>query len=50
MVKEFHPYQNLWITSNQWFKNQQKWMKGAWEELDAPGCERFVEEAFKTFS
>lgn len=25
-------------------------MEGAWEELDAPACEKFVEEAFKTFN
>lgn len=25
-------------------------MNGSWETLDAPHCERFVEEAFKTFN
>jgi len=50
MVKEFKPYSDLWITSNKWFKNIEVWMNGKFEELDAPGCEKFVEEATKTFA
>lgn len=50
MVKDFAPYQNLWITGNNWFKNIEEWNNGAWENLDAPACEKFVEDAFKTFN
>jgi len=48
LQKEFAPYSNLWITSNQWFHNIQHWLHCDWENLDAEEGERFVEEAVRT--
>jgi dynein heavy chain len=48
MIKDFQPYSNLWLTTSNWFKNSVHWLNDEWETLDAEGCERFVEDAFKT--
>jgi len=50
MVKDFTPYSNLWITATNWFKNIDVWNNGSWEELDAPGCEKFVEDAYRLYN
>ena len=49
MIKDFTPFYNFWTTATKWFKNKDVWNNGAWEELDAPACEKFVESAFKIF-
>ncbi|KAL4464296.1 hypothetical protein ABPG72_011341 [Tetrahymena utriculariae] len=48
--KDFDPYYNLWTTSNQWFKNIEVWRNGPWNELNAIECEKFVDNAFKTYN
>ncbi len=50
MIKDFTPFYNFWTMATKWFKNKDVWNNGAWEELDAPACEKFVEEAFMIFS
>lgn len=47
MEKEFLPYQNLWITAHMWYKNQEAWMTGEWESLDAVAAEKFVEDSLQ---
>lgn len=32
-----------------WFKNIEIWRNGPWEELNAIECEKFVDNAFKTY-
>ena len=49
MIKDFTPFYNFWTTATKWFKNKDVWNNGAWEELDAPACEKFVESAFMIF-
>lgn len=49
LKKDFDPYYNLWTTSNLWFKNIEIWRNGPWEELNAIECEKFVDNAFKTY-
>jgi hypothetical protein len=48
MIKEFSPFSNLWLTSTQWFSNIDIWMNCKWKDLDAIGCEKFVDEGLKT--
>ena len=50
MIKEFNPYQTFWITTKNWFNYKQIWYHGKWELLDADKCERFIEDAVKSFS
>jgi hypothetical protein len=40
----------LWITSDKWFSNIDSWMNDDWENLDAVGCERFVEDGYRTMN
>lgn len=47
MEKEFLPYSNLWVTSDQWFKNRERWLSGDWESLDAVAAEKFVEDSIQ---
>ncbi|KAL4427402.1 hypothetical protein ABPG74_009674 [Tetrahymena malaccensis] len=47
MEKEFLPYQNMWITGNQWYKNQVQWLHGEWDTLDAVQAEKFVEDSIQ---
>ena len=49
MIKDFTPFYNFWTTATKWFKNKDVWNNVAWEEIDAPACEKFVEEAFMIF-
>ena len=37
-------------TNKQWFKNIEIWRNGPWEELNAIECEKFVDDAFKTYN
>jgi dynein heavy chain len=47
LSKDFMPYSNLWLTTTLWIKNIDNWMYGAWFDIDADQCERFVEDALK---
>ena len=47
MEKEFIPYQNLWITGDQWYKNLESWLHGDWASLDAVAAEKFVDDAIQ---
>lgn len=47
MEKEFQPYSNMWITADQWFKNQEHWLHGEWNTLDAVAAEKFVEDSIQ---
>ena len=47
MIREFTPYSNLWITTDQWFSNSKEWLNGEWETLDAVAAEKFVEESVR---
>ncbi len=35
------------MTTTNWVKNIDNWMDGAWFEIDADQCERFVEDSLK---
>ncbi|KAL4429885.1 hypothetical protein ABPG74_022908 [Tetrahymena malaccensis] len=48
MQKDFTPYYNLWTISSKWFENIQIWLYSSWDKLDAPYCEKFVEDGFRT--
>ena len=50
MSKAFKPYSHLWLTANDWFTNEVKWLEGPWEDLDAEAAEKFVEERCRTLS
>ena len=39
MAKDFKAYSDLWLTSNEWYMNYDKWQTGPWEELDADQVE-----------
>jgi len=50
MVKDFQPYSNLWLAANKWFTECPKWLNGSFNELDAAGAEKFVEDSIKTLA
>jgi dynein heavy chain len=50
MVREFTPYSNLWVTTDQWFNNSKNWLSGEWETLDAVAAEKFVEESVRVLA
>ncbi|CAD8156782.1 unnamed protein product [Paramecium pentaurelia] len=47
LQREFLPYSNLWITTNQWFTNSESWMKDELPTIDAVAAEKWVEEAIR---
>lgn len=50
LIKDFTPYSNLWLTTNRWIRNIEKWMHDDFSTVDADECERFVEEAVKNIN
>ena len=50
MAKDFKAYSDLWLTSNEWYMNYDKWQTGPWNELDADQVEKFVEERSRTLA
>lgn len=48
MTKKFQPFSNLWLIADDWYKNMESWLHNPWEDLDAPGAEKFVEESLRT--
>ncbi len=50
MSKAFKPYSSLWLTADEWYKNEVEWLEGPWEALDAESDERFGEERCRTLS
>lgn len=37
-------------TPTKWFKNIEIWKHGSWNDLNAIECEKFVDNAFKTYN
>ena len=50
MSKEFTPFSNLWTTAAQWFKLQENTLTGDFDKVDAPACEKFVEDGMRTLA
>jgi dynein heavy chain len=48
MIKDFAPYSNLWITTDNWYKNIDNWKNNAFDSVDAPFAERFVDDGLRT--
>ena len=47
-AKEFVPYVELWVTADEWLKNEDKWLNGPFNEIDADECEETTTTSFKT--
>ncbi len=47
LVKQFQPFSNLWLIADDWRRNLDSWLHHPWEELDAPGAEKFVEDSLR---
>jgi dynein heavy chain len=47
-AKQFLPYVELWVTADEWLKNEEKWLKGPFADIDADVCEEFTQTSFKT--
>jgi len=38
----------MWQIVTHWYSSYDKWMKGKFEEIDAPAVEKFMEDGLKT--
>ena len=47
-TKQFLPYVELWVTADEWLKNEEKWLNGAFGDIDADDCEETTQTSFKT--
>ena len=47
-IKDFEPYQALWVTADTWIKKKQEWLDGQFDELDADELEATVNDCFKS--
>ena len=47
-IKDFEPYQSLWVTADVWIKRKKEWLDGGFLEIDAEDLEAVVQESFKT--
>jgi dynein heavy chain len=47
MAKDFLPYSNLWLITDNWSKNIEAWNHGEWNKINAEECEKFVEDSIK---
>jgi dynein heavy chain len=50
MAKDFLPYSNLWLITNNWINNSENWTSGEWHQINAEECERFVEDSIKNLN
>eukprot|EP01022_Parablepharisma_sp_SALTPOND_P028499 TRINITY_DN71064_c2_g1_i1.p1 TRINITY_DN71064_c2_g1~~TRINITY_DN71064_c2_g1_i1.p1 ORF type:complete len:4083 (+),score=665.19 TRINITY_DN71064_c2_g1_i1:2435-14683(+) len=48
--KEFIPYDNLWSTTDKWFKSKHSWHNDEWEKLDAQAMENIVNDSGRLLS
>ncbi|XP_059505480.1 dynein axonemal heavy chain 1 [Stegostoma tigrinum] len=48
MVKEFHPYRDLWTTTSDWLRWYDSWMNDPLTTIDAEQIEKNVIESYKT--
>ncbi|CAB0035010.1 unnamed protein product, partial [Trichogramma brassicae] len=48
LVKSFEPYQNFWLTANDWTKRQDEWMNKPMAKIDGAEIEGVVNEMYKT--
>ncbi len=48
--KDFLPYDNLWTTTEKWFRSKHSWHNDPWEKLDAPAMDNLVQESSKILS
>lgn len=47
-LKDFEPYQALWVTADVWIKKKKEWLDGGFLDIDADTLEQVVGESFKT--
>lgn len=50
MAKDFLPYSNLWLITNNWINQIESWMNGEWGKINAEECEKFVEDSVKSLN
>uniref|UniRef100_A0ABD2WRH4 Dynein heavy chain 1, axonemal n=1 Tax=Trichogramma kaykai TaxID=54128 RepID=A0ABD2WRH4_9HYME len=48
LVKSFEPYQNFWLTANDWTKRHDEWMNKPMVKIDGAEIEGVVNEMYKT--
>ena len=48
--KDFIPYDNLWSTTDKWFKSKHSWHNDKWEKLDALAMEMIVNDSGRILS
>ena len=48
IIREFTPYQNLWLTAEKFYSRYKSWLNGKWEELKGKEVEETVENGLKT--
>eukprot|EP00520_Triparma_pacifica_P000109 CAMPEP_0118637104 /NCGR_PEP_ID=MMETSP0785-20121206/2977_1 /TAXON_ID=91992 /ORGANISM="Bolidomonas pacifica, Strain CCMP 1866" /LENGTH=1671 /DNA_ID=CAMNT_0006528273 /DNA_START=118 /DNA_END=5134 /DNA_ORIENTATION=- len=48
--KTFEPFNNLWITAQQWLNAHKDWTQGEFLKLDPEACEQQVEQNLNTIS
>ncbi len=48
--KDFIPYDNLWSTTDKWFKSKHSWHNDKWEKLDAQAMESTVNDSGRILS
>lgn len=46
-VREFEPYKNLWLTTDDWIKSHKKWMSNTFTSLDPEALEQQINTASK---